>query len=66
MRRYVLGKKTLPLYPVEAKQSTLCGGPALTKDLQADKKKCSTLVWLDRRKCLVHTNKRQFSWKKNF
>ena len=50
MRRCVLGKDTLLLFSIGAKQSTRYGGPAQTKDLQIEPKK-SALRWcgLDRR-----------------
>ena len=55
MRRCVVGKDTLRLFFIGAKQSTSCG--SLTEDLQTESKKGPRLIrrwlgfaWLDRRR----------------
>ena len=48
MRRYVLGKDTLRLFPIRAKQSTRYGGQPEERFANRNQKKCSALVCLDK------------------
>ena len=43
MRRFALGKDSLRLFPIRAKQSTRCGGPACGKTSEKTKK--VALLW---------------------
>ena len=60
----VLQKDTLRLFPIGAKQSTRCGGPAWRKTCKQNPKKCSSLVRLDRCKvpCTAYMNATCIEW----